>query len=520
MKSWSFLLLYFFITISGVCQSNVIEWGKSIKRPSKSYHQKFLGKHSNGSFSLLRRAERGFLGNDQKIWLETYNELGDLERLLKIENPFKYEKSRNVYVEDIFYLNNAFHVFYSSYRKSDSVFICLRGILNEIHSVDAIVYDTIINTKIARAHKNTISFQESKDQSKLLLVFDEGLEGSKAQKHCWIYDQIDKNVLYVNLLDMPYSTRNFELNKIRIRNNGDLFFLGRKYRPIVDSVKVNYHYSIHQYLIVSSQWKFSELKIDSLFISSCNLEIDERNGQVVFAGYFSPKSQYRVKGVFYSRYDIEENKLIGISLKKFDDEFLKSFSIEVLKRTNPLTYEPELLGFELDKIQLRSDGGIVLIAEYFDEYTSSYRQVDAHGNYSLYQDYHYDFNSILVTNIQPNGEILWSKRIPKLQSTLNDGGKYSSYFYFAERGYLNFIFNDHEKNSGRNTELWPMNNPRKAIISQVKIDVDGNLSKRDLLNNEKDQLIMRAVLCKQIFKDKLLLYTESKKKYQFGILSF
>lgn len=493
-----------------------VRWGKSEKLPSQSYHQKFLGVGKDESFYVLRRNKTRSFQNEQRVWIETYDQQANLIKHIEINAPSTSDDYK-VYLEDVFFFQGEFKAFYSLFSKSDSNLIALVnkiGLNGEISPCD-----TLMSVKSPRILPRTFQFQKSKDKSKLLFYHNQLMENEKLDRYCYLLDRELDTPLLNGKIKTVFDNRSYELKKIRVRNNGDLVFLGRKYYPKSDIQKVNYHYDIRQYQLASDRWIGSKLMLDSIFISSCNMELDESNNQMILAGFYSPKSQFRIRGVFYSRYDFTTNQILGLTREAFSDGFIAGFQHEVIKKKpDQLNYIPELIGFELDKIQLRSDGGIVLFSEYFNEYTSSYRQVDANGHFSMHQDYHYDFKSLIVTNIHPNGKVFWSRQVPKLQTTLNDGGMYSSYFYYPSKAKLNFIFNDHVKNEGRITKLWPMNNPKKAIISLVQLDVKGGISKKNLFEQTKKQMLLRSVMCEQISAKKLLIYTESKKKYQYGIL--
>ena len=136
-------------------------------------------------------------------------------------------------------------------------------------------------------------------------------------------------------------------------------------------------------------------------------------------------------------------------------------------------------------------------------------------------EYFYNYNDIIVVNIQPDGGIEWATRIPKRQETVNDGGYYSSYAMSIVRDRLYFIFNDNSRNFSNegNSRLYNFNG-RNSIVALAELRKDGQLSMYPLFNNRDADIITRPKICKQIGSRRMMVYGEQGRQYRFAELEF
>ena len=129
---------------------------------------------------------------------------------------------------------------------------------------------------------------------------------------------------------------------------------------------------------------------------------------------FSNKLKFNlVDGAFLSYWDIESGEPTHMSFEEFSDEFTKTFwSERRVKR-----YEKDqskdngkttvgMSHYDLDHIVEKEDGSVILVGE------STYTKI---SNTSSGQSITYIYGNIIVINVDPKGNILWSKKIPKSQ---------------------------------------------------------------------------------------------------------
>nr|MBA3902025.1 hypothetical protein [Bacteroidota bacterium] len=137
-------------------------------------------------------------------------------------------------------------------------------------------------------------------------------------------------------------------------------------------------------------------------------------------------------------------------------------------------------------------------------------------------NYHYYYNDIVVVNINPDGSVEWTKKIPKLQHSINDGGFYSSYILGYDNQSLFVVYNENPKNmmlKDDNRRKY-MNNPKKAIIALVTIDNMGNMKKTPFFSAKSHKVIVRPKIFKQINPNTAIIYAQKKKNYKLGRMTF
>jgi hypothetical protein len=186
---------------------------------------------------------------------------------------------------------------------------------------------------------------------------------------------------------------------------------------------------------------------------------------------------------------------------------------------------------------LRSDGGVLLVAEQFfiDErfnnmnnfgsavYSPWYNPWNnpySWNNRSAQRsEFYFNYNDILVVNIAPDGNIDWASRIPKRQISVNDGGLFSSYTMSTVQDKLYFMYNEDPRNL--TTKKMSAETPDgNSIVVLAEVSQDGSVRKQPFFNNRETGVIMRPKICRQIGKREMLVYSEKNGKFRFAEIAF
>jgi hypothetical protein len=124
-------------------------------------------------------------------------------------------------------------------------------------------------------------------------------------------------------------------------------------------------------------------------------------------------------------------------------------------------------------------------------------------------------------NIQPDGEIAWSARIPKRQVSVNDFGQYSSYGMSIVAEKLYFVYNDDPKNLDSRAKRIAQETPDKySVVTIAEVDRNGVVTRSPLFQNKENGVVVRPKLSKQVGRRDMAIYGESGRRYKFGVLSF
>ncbi|MFT3885514.1 MAG: hypothetical protein QM724_08815 [Flavobacteriales bacterium] len=136
---------------------------------------------------------------------------------------------------------------------------------------------------------------------------------------------------------------------------------------------------------------------------------------------------------------------------------------------------------------------------------------------------YYVYNDMIVVNVNPQGNIEWSVKVPKRQLTANDGGYYSSYALEVKGSNIYLIFNDTGENlflkKGDKVKQFDLKG-RDALVTIVTIDRDGNMSREALFTPDRREAILRPKDCVELENEQMLIYATRKKEYRFGMVTF
>jgi len=186
-----------------------------------------------------------------------------------------------------------------------------------------------------------------------------------------------------------------------------------------------------------------------------------------------------------------------------------------------------LYEYDLDRLILRDDGGVVLLAEQY--YISSYSRSAnfgsdpyANNRREVVNNYHY--NDIIIININPDGNIEWASKIPKQQTTSGDNGYYSSYQPAIIKNKIYLFYNDNPKNlfkaNAKKDKTHPFVINRDGVMVMAVLNLDGNLKKAKLFRFAESEVYMRPKIALQIAGNELLIYGDRARKMRFGKIVF
>jgi hypothetical protein len=326
---------------------------------------------------------------------------------------------------------------------------------------------------------------------------------------------------------LPYNTMLFDIEKVKLTNNGDILLSGQEYFEKRKSKKDNLpNYKYHLLYITNQGKKIQDydIQLSGKFITDCQFLLHE-DEKVTVTGFYSEKDASSIKGAFYIKIDLKTKEIITQKLKDFSFDFIVSGLSEKQKEKEEKKKEKgkeiELLDFYLDELILNDNGTISLIAEQFEITTYQTYSPGANGSPGTWTThYRYYYNDIIVVNFSDQGEINWSTKINKYQSSTDDGGYYSSYALTAKNDNLYIVFNDHpdnfDKKEGAGLKTYIRGRETSQVV--IKINADGNTAKEELFKSERGEVILRPKAGIRSENGNLMLYSNRRKEYQFSLL--
>jgi hypothetical protein len=273
----------------------------------------------------------------------------------------------------------------------------------------------------------------------------------------------------------------------------------------------NFEYRLLSCTASGNAAKEYTIRLRDKFITDVQFAV-KNNGQIICSGFYSEKGVYSIKGAFFMSLDAASKATLNQHLQEFDADFLTEFMSESKAKKGGELYE-----YDLDDLVMREDGGVVLVAEQYFHYVQTYYSGTG-ANRFMNTVHYYNYNDIIAVNINPDGRIAWARKIPKHQTSVNDGGFFSSYTLSVINNKLYFLFNDSPKNldnapGDRTVNFSGRNN---SVVVLVRIDKDGTLEKAPLFTAKDADVITRPKVCEQVSSNEVILYGQKKSNHKFA----
>lgn len=341
-----------------------------------------------------------------------------------------------------------------------------------------------------REHKVDLQYILSPNKQKLLAF--KNLQNNREAEEVLYYIFDDEGELVQNgEFTIRYPDNRLRMRSLRVSNTGNIFVLGQFVRNNnirdADASK----YLIYRYDLSTEQGTEFPINMEDRFITDLAFRLDREENMYV-AGFYSNRNSEQIAGTIMQKISVEGDLLIDAS-EKFDESFLRNF----LSR-GKVKKGGELRNFRLDSqdgIVLRSDGGILLIAEKFFVTSQSYR--DMYGYWVDKEFYH--FEEVILTSISGQGEIEWHSIVDKNQ--ISDNPANLSYFN-AFSGSGTHIFYEYRPNRNR------------FNVYYNTIGIEGEVSDRSALfkeYSESNEFFPR--FCEQInSREALMVYMQNRGK--------
>ncbi len=522
-----------------------IDWSAEYNEPNNSFLSKVVHYDETG-FYALRVQNLGTKRENPKVYLEYYDKQQmKLKKSAELDLKFK-KKTRDfedlIVVDDNMYLLTSFN----NQAKKKNYLFAQRVSLSSLRPSQKLIKLAEVETKNA-FQEGGFRHHLSKDDSKVLIYSVLPKQKKNPERfYLQVFDN-QLNALWEKKVRLPFNDDRFSVEEYQVDNEGNVYMLGVVYQDKTRfrrGGKPTYQYVVLAYREDGEAVEEYKVNLNEKFITDLTFRV-ARNGDLVFSGFYSELGTYSVKGTYFFRLNPTTKEIYNKNLKAFDFDFLTEFLSE--RQTNKAKKSaqkgnvPELYQYALDDLILRSDGGAVLVAEQYyveRQYNDNYYGYGGFGGfgyggfnrYSPYynpyrnnfnDDYEYHYNDVIVVNIEPNGEIEWTARIPKQQTTRNDGGYFSSYAMSIVKDKFYFVYNDNYKNfDPKKKGKYYSFTGRNAVITLAEINKNGAVVINPLFSDTEASITTRPKVCKQIGRDEMLIYGERGRNYRFGNLVF
>ncbi|MCF8283561.1 MAG: hypothetical protein K9I48_01150 [Sphingobacteriales bacterium] len=468
--------------------------------PEKSFQRTFMkviGQNENGFFVL--KSTTAFSNKQDQLRLRD-NKVDITYINNNLATIWTY--SLNVYssdyeIQDISFLNDSLYLYYAIINKEankNELFAQKFNLKKGIPDTSPVLLDEIQFDK--KRNRGTFYIRQSKNKKMLATMYKQSeSENDKLSISVKVLDS-SLQTIWSNKYKTEFYDGVLFLNDFKLCNDSNVYILTSL--DLDKKMLRDKKYTLNVAKTSSSKLIPISISLEKYFINDIKMEFDYINNQIVMAGFYSELNSFSSAGIVYA--NINLNNLVAkprIYTESFKAKFLNEFNSE---RT--INRGTELINYYIDKILVRTDGGVILVSEsnYVTESTNynSYYQL-----YTTSYTYHYD--NIILFSINPTGRIHWESIVRKNQVSEDDAGFYSSYIINLDVDKVNVIYNKFI---------------RKATdILSCSINNKGEATEKVLLKENESTLIMPAG-GKQISADQLVIPCIQKNKTNFIRITF
>lgn len=285
---------------------------------------------------------------------------------------------------------------------------------------------------------NLMSYTLSINKKKLLLFERVHVHKKPAGSAQILILDADTDEIKRATVTLPANSDELILKTVKITNEGDVILLSRLGKDERLKEKTDIKYRLSRYNAPDYRAQHLSIEYDDVYITDLNLKPD-RDGNLMLGGFFSNKNANLAGGVLFLKVERSTHEIMIQNRQNFSKEFLANYlSPRQIERGR------ELNDFYLDEMILRSDGGMLFIAEQYYLSATTYR--DIYGFWYNRNVYHFD--DVVVFSLSPEGEIEWHSVVSKSQSGETDTEL--SYLGLVGSEYLYILYRTKIKGLGTN----------------------------------------------------------------------
>jgi len=380
-----------------------------------------------------------------------------------------------------------------------------------------------------RMDLSQISMISSKDQTLAAIV---QIPNTRPDDYTTIkYFIIEEDFALINENEFiyPYPTKEYEpLDYFILDKNHQLFLTGHFVKEKTESTWNNTHRYYKQVSITKiteNQLSFENFKSDGKFF--IDVEAYPHKDGIIITGLYSSFIDGQVEGVFIATIN-ERGRLESNHFIPFSQELIGSIKRDNTNQAiNNVQSQTEYKKFNTIDFK-RVEDGFIFTAE-FNAMEYRYGGNDVPGATNLIDTYYWS-GDLIVCKIDNDGKLIWDRRIPKIQRSINDGGYYISSAIYCDSNKVNFFFNDNLSNYNENgnyskdgeVPYFAQFNSSKNTIAHVSIQLsNGKVHRKKTIGKKETSTLFVPRLSVAFTKNqKLMIYGQSGKKHRIGSVSF
>ncbi|MCB0734056.1 MAG: hypothetical protein H6608_07865 [Flavobacteriales bacterium] len=471
------------IGLVAVSSAQSMEWSNSRKLKGSAVFTSVIGENSDGIYLLRYRNK--FLS--RSIIIERYrHQMG-----LALSRSIVLKKSRLLHVElqkdRIILILSRFN------RKEMRNQVVYQVYDNDVEPIgeEQIILESTLNDFY---DKGDFRIRISNDRKRFLITHTEqSADGNRVLVSALLDDSLKLVHSKRWELDVKYDA--FALHDILVDNSGNAYYLVNDHELTSRrNSEVPLDWRLFWYNPASDSMHDFEI-IDSGFVlMGPHMSWDRGQNKINITAFYSGVEEvHDIIGLF--NFYI---KPIGIGAAKAQyHEFSADFK-SVLTGENPTVGLEGVRNFKILDVLPNSNGGLSIVAER-SSFTFESDVIYVNGIPQSTSRNIYNYEDVLVMALEPDLRIRWYHLINKSQSSLNDGGYYSSIITANTRSRIYVIYNDRLRTNGD--------------VIQYTFTSDGEMNHKILIRSSEEYISVIPREARQIGYNKVILPVSKDKKF-------
>lgn len=372
---------------------------------------------------------------------------------------------------------------------------------------------------------------QSKNKEFIAIVWQ--IPGRKDQNDFYGYKVYNTalDVISEGSYTMPFDSRLSEISTHIVTNTGDYFLTVKEFQRDSDKVFLrNYlqYKAMHIYHVNDEVLDDYTIPLTGKRVENISLDSDD-NEVFTITGVYGENYVEGVKGIFYLKLNYKSKTIISEGFKEFDNEFITAEWTDkekkrAEKREDKGKGAPSLYDYMIREVEVLPDGSFIGTLEQY--YVVVRTSTDSRGVSTT--SYTYYYNDIIAFKVNSEGTFDWMERFKKMQVSTNDGGPYSSYARFVDKGKMYFIFNDNidnyrEDGTFTNDRLFSTRlTKRKNTVALIELDMTSGVSTRKTYFDREEigAIAMPKQFTMDYMNNEMLIYTIHRNKEKYGMIKF
>lgn len=492
-------------------QNDNVLWGPDYKLSSKMSLGEILG-HDSDQFYLLK-----YYGTSSnlEVQLESYS-VENLEITKSFPLDLYYKGGEEFNIEVTWKVEDKIWIFTTHFNKKNNTIYCysqLFGLDGQKASEKLLVEEISVTS---RRELGNFDFIQGIDKSVAMMVYSPPVDKYDYEAINYHMVSVDQKIIWSEKLELSHPADYFEIIKHVVHDSSHVYVLGVAYTNRVNAanksqVKNTGKYALYSYNRDERLFNESTLTLNGKYITSATM-MNDTSGNLYLIGLFSKTRSFSVSGAFYLKSDLATGELVEKGFSVFDSDLLRKFISDKKIRNNK-----ELDSFDIQDLFVDSAGQVTLLAEQFFVTSTTYS--DPRTGHIVYT-YYYHYNDLLVLKFDKSGRIIWGKRIPKEQKTLDKTGYFESYAAISKDNRLAIAFNDNPKNIEYNPDpkamlIHEMDDPSSSVAVLVRFVDDVGGDKQVLFDAKEADYIFNPNIFYRIDEVRLIMFAQGYKNYRF-----